>query len=219
METIKNFLRPLYVPIANWYYVNYSGPQRYRNLFLTIQRTKAKRIMEIGTWSADRAIQMIKESRKYNSIEEIEYYGFDLFEEMNDETFKSEISKRPPLEADVYKKLTQTGAKISLYKGDTMKTLAEAVTALPKMDFIYIDGGHSHETIANDWKYSEMLMHENTIVIFDDYWLNREDGGCKKIIDSLDRQKYKVELSKQLDTFDNKDFGRLEIRYAIVSLV
>lgn len=217
METIKKYLRPVYVPIANWYYKNYSGPQRYRNLYTTISAIHAKRIMEIGTWAGGRAILMIKEAQKYNPLSEIEYYGFDLFEGMNEEVYKTEISKKPPTQSDVESVLQATGAKISLFKGDTMVTMPEVCPTLPKMDFIYIDGGHSYETIANDWNCSKMLMHEGTVVIFDDYWLNREDGGCKKLIDALDRNVYNVVLSKELDVFNNNDFGKLEIRYAIVS--
>lgn len=218
METLKKYLRPLYVPVANWYYKNYSGPQRYRNLFSTIDATHAKRIMEVGTWTGARALQMITEAKKFHLASEIEYYGFDLFEGMSEEVYKTEISKKPPTQKDVEDRLRISGAKISLFKGDTMVTMPSVCPALPKMDFIYIDGGHSYETIANDWNCSKMLMHESTVVIFDDYWLNRDDGGCKKIIDALDRNIYTISLSKELDTFDNGDFGKLEIRYAIVSL-
>ena len=216
MQSIKKYLRPLYVPIVQWYYAVYAGPQRYKNLFATIKTTKAKRIMEIGTWNGIRAEKMIAVAAKYNLAAEIEYYGFDLFEEMNDQLFNEELSKRPPAESVVADRLKATGVEIHLFKGNTLETLPEVVNNLPKMDFIYIDGGHSYETIANDWKYSEQLMHDDTVVIFDDYWLNREDGGCKLIIDALDRNVYNVWLSKELDVFDNKDFGTLEIRYAFV---
>ena len=59
-----------------------------------------------------------------------------------------------------------------------MKTLPEVSKNLPQMDFIYIDGGHSLETIKNDWDYTKNLMHKGTIVLFDDYWQNKIDGIC-----------------------------------------
>lgn len=213
---LKKLLRPLYVPIANWHYNTFKAPRRYANLFRTVTELKAKNILEVGTWNGYRAEEMINVAAKFHPISDISYYGFDLFEEMNEGTYVEEISKRPPSLAVVQEYLNKTGAKINLFKGNTLKTMPEAVASLPKMDFIYIDGGHNYETIANDWKYSEMLMHDKTIVIFDDYWLNREDGGCKKLIDSLDRNKYTVWLSEEIDRFDNVDFGRLEIRYAFV---
>ena len=42
------------------------------------------------------------------------------------------------------------------------------IPTLPKVDFVFIDGGLRLETIANDWKYVEMVMHSKTIIIFDD---------------------------------------------------
>lgn len=213
---LKKLLRPIYVPIANLHYNLFKAPRRYRNLFSTITDLKAKSILEVGTWNGNRAVEMIETAAKFNPFSEISYYGFDLFEALSDDTYKHEISKRPPTQEVVAELLDKTGANINLYQGDTMKTMPEVVPTLPKIDFIYIDGGHSYETIASDWKHSEMLMHDKTVVIFDDYWLNRSDGGCKKLIDSLNTAIYDVSLSKELDVFDNKDFGRLEIRYAIV---
>jgi hypothetical protein len=42
------------------------------------------------------------------------------------------------------------GAKIFLFKGDTREVLPKVVNTLPMMDFIFIDSGHSLETIEND---------------------------------------------------------------------
>lgn len=218
VNILKNLLRPIYAPIANWHYDTFKGPRRYRHLYDQIKITGAKNILEIGVWNGVRAKKMLEVASEKNEISSLNYFGFDLFEEMDSDVYESEISKMPPSKADVQRLLSETGASINLYAGDTMKTLPAVVDSLPKMDFIYIDGGHSHETVANDWKYSEMLMHKDTVVIFDDYWENRDDGGCKRVIDALDRDKYQVDFSSELDTFENKDFGRLEIRYAIVTL-
>jgi len=62
-----------------------------------------------------------------------------------------------------------TKAKASLFKGNTRETLPDVVNTLPKMDLIYIDGGHSIETTRNDWKYAQQLMDSHTVVYFDDY--------------------------------------------------
>jgi hypothetical protein len=217
IETLKTSLRPLYVPISNWHYNTFKAPKRYSNLYKTIIDIKAKSILEVGTWNGKRAVEMIETAAQFHPVSDISYYGFDLFEEIDNQRYESEISKKPPSKAVVLSSLEKTGANIYLYQGDTSDTMSEAVKNIPKIDFIYIDGGHSYETIENDWKYSKILMHDKTVVIFDDYWLNREDGGCKKLVDALDREEYDVALSDELDIFDNKDFGKLEIRYAIVT--
>ena len=189
-------------------------PKRYKHLFQEIDRHKARRIMEIGTWNGDHALKMIETAKKHWSPPEIEYFGFDLFEDLDEETFKREISKRPPSMSEVREKLEKTGAKIRLYKGNTLDTLPEVLENLPKMDFIFIDGGHSIETIQNDWEHSRQLMHNGTVVIFDDYW-NMENAGCKKIIDSINRNEFVVEILQPTDKF-RKDWGILHINFVKV---
>lgn len=190
-------------------------PKRYGHLFHIIDTCRARRIMEIGTWNGNHAATMIQSAKKHWSPGEIEYNGFDLYEDLDEETFNKEVSKRPPSMKKVKEKLKRTGAKIALYKGNTLETLPKMVKKLPKMDFIFIDGGHSIETVNSDWKYSKKLMHENTVVIFDDYW-NRDDGGCKRIVDSLDRKDFSVEILPPTDEI-KKEWGVLRINFVKVT--
>jgi predicted O-methyltransferase YrrM len=89
---------------------------------------------------------------------------------------------------EVRRRLEKTSAKIHLIKGDTRKTLPMMLSFLPKMDFIFIDGGHSFKVVSSDWESSKRLMHEKTIVVFDDV----ECVGVKKVINSIDRQQYEL---------------------------
>lgn len=192
-------------------------PRRYEHLFKIIDKYKARRIMEIGTWSGTHAVTMIETAKKHWLPEEIEYYGFDLFGDMDEETFKTEISKIPPSITEVREKLEKTGAKIRLYKGNTLHTLPKAVKNLPQMDFIFIDGGHSLETVRNDWQYSRQLIHDQTIVVFDDYW-NLVGSGCNKIIDSLSKKDFSVEILPPTDEF-KKEWGILRINFVKVTKI
>jgi hypothetical protein len=134
---------------------------------------------------------------------------------------KAELSKSklPPSEDEVLKAMRQavsSRAKIQLHKGNTRETLAFAAKVLPEMSLIYVDGGHSLETIASDWEHVRQLMMHGTQVIFDDYYENRTDYGCKTLIDGLAAQKvYKVQL---LDPVDVIEQNGLEIRMAKVTL-
>ena len=191
--------------------------RRYKHLYEHIDKIKPKNIMEVGTWNGKRAIAMIEAASKHRPIEDIHYYGFDLFEELSNEEFKYELSKKPPAKDVVMSAIEQTGAKVHLYQGNTLKVMPEVTPSMPKMDFVFIDGGHSLDTIRNDWNNTKTVMDENTVVIFDDYWVNRQDGGCKPIVDKIDRDKYNVELLKTIDRFNNPDFGKLVIRFAKVT--
>ena len=191
-------------------------PRRYWQLFWRIIRIQPRKIMEIGTWTGDRARTMITLAQRYHGKEEIDYYGFDLFGHMTTEQFAQEKSKWPPTQQEAYTKLIATGAHIHLFQGDTMNTLPEAIKQLPKMDFIFIDGGHSLETIANDWHWTSQLMDEKTEVILDDYWLDRTDAGCKVTVDGINQDIYAVTLWPLTDTFRKTNFGPLKIKLAHV---
>jgi predicted O-methyltransferase YrrM len=189
-------------------------PRRYKNLNQTIDQLKPKNIMEIGVWNGNRSLQMITAAQKYHSPEKINYYGFDLFEDLTLEKFKEEVSKMPPLKQEVEDKLRMTKSNINLFKGDTIQSLPENIAKLPKMDFIFIDGGHSLKTITNDWYCVQQLMHNETVVIFDDYW-NRNDAGAKPIIEGIDKDRFGVEILKPQDKF-KKEWGILKINFVKV---
>jgi predicted O-methyltransferase YrrM len=140
-------------------------PDRYPNLTRLIRENGAKRIMEIGTWNGDHSLMMIKAAQENPSKGDVEYYGFDLFETMTEDKFEEEYGKMPPAMDVVKEKLLKSGAKVNLFKGDTNVTLRKNLKSLPKMDFIFIDGGHSIKTIENDWDQSRRLMHGKTVVL------------------------------------------------------
>ena len=192
------------------------GPKRYRHLFLAINENKTRRIMEIGTWNGRRALQMIKTAQKFHSAQEIEYYGFDLFEQMTPEIFLEELSKQPPKLVEVKKMLDNSGAQVKLFQGFTKDTLPRLLSELPKMDFIFIDGGHAIETIQNDWDCASQLMHGQAIVIFDDYYEDRDDIGCKPVVEKIDSEVYRVEILKPQDQF-TKSWGMLKINFVKVT--
>lgn len=219
MSSVKKIFRPLYVPICNWYHKQFIAPKRYQQLFDEIKRIEAKRILEIGTWNGNRAIKMIAAA---DSVSDgtVEYVGFDLFEDLTNDLYNYEISKFPPDLNTVKDKLSQqTKAHVTLVKGNTMETLPQFVSETSFVpDFVFIDGGHALETIQNDWNAVSKLMSKKTVVIFDDYWQNREDQGARPIVDTIDTERYTVEIMPVLDSVNNPDFGRLDIRFAKVTL-
>lgn len=216
MDAIKKILRPIYIPIMGLYSAWFKSPRRYKYLFQNIDQIHPRNILEIGTWNGGRAIQMIEKAKKFYQAQEIAYYGFDIFEEMTDEIMKTEISKFPPTKKEVQKKIEETGAHVYLRGGNTLQSLPQAMRFLPQMDIIFIDGGHSLETIASDWMCVQKLMHQKTVVIFDDYW-NDITAGAKAIVDAIDPSSYVVEVLPIVDRFKSAN-GELAIQFAKVTL-
>ena len=192
------------------------APKRYAQLFESIRNIRPKNILEIGTWTGSRALQMIETAKEFTPAREIHYYGFDLFEEFTEGAMSKELSKRPPSLAEVTAKLSVTGAGIHLYKGNTQETLPKTVHSLPLMDVIFIDGGHSIKTVENDWRFTSSLVSGKGVIIFDDYWENRTEAGAKPTVDTIDRERFSVELMPVVDSVRNTEFGELIIRFAKV---
>lgn len=114
-----------------------SSAARYKYLFEFIKEYRPKTIMEIGTWNGVRAKQMIYTASRFHNSADIQYIGFDLFEDLTSQQEKKEFAKKPPSLQEVKTFLSSTGARISLYKGDTKKTLPKVISSLPKVDFIF----------------------------------------------------------------------------------
>jgi predicted O-methyltransferase YrrM len=195
-------------------------PRRYVELFRTIYERRRRSLVEIGTWNGVHAEQMIRTAAAHVDAAEVRYRGFDLFEDLTDEQLKSEFSKRPPAYETVLERLQATGADVALIRGNTRITLPRSSDILSAADLVFIDGGHSIETITADWDAVRAAMQPDTIVIFDDYYPDPEPAlsglGCQSIVDGLDRSTYRVEVLPTMDAFP-QPWGVLRVRMARVS--
>ena len=194
-------------------------PRRYRALFETIYQHRHCRLVEIGVLHGVHARQMIQTATLHHPANAIHYFGFDLFEDLTKALLQSELSKKASPYTQVQQRLEKTGAHIQLFKGNTKETLPQALPIIGQADFVFIDGGHSLDTIQSDWSYVKELMNSQTHVIFDDYYVDTtpalEGLGCQTLIDQLDRQKYEVHVLDQTDVF-RKEWGLLKIKMAVV---
>jgi hypothetical protein len=190
-------------------------PRRYANLFRTIYERRCRSIVEIGTWNGAHAEQMIRTAAVRAPIEDVRYRGFDLFEDLSDEELARELSKRPPRYEEVLARLRRIGADVRLIRGNTRVTLPKATDQLRQADFVFIDGGHSIETITSDWNAVRGAMRADATVVFDDYYVDPgpelEGLGCQTIIAGLDQGRYTVELLEPSDVFA-KPWGLLKVR-------
>ena len=201
-----------------------STPRRYRNLFRLVHERRSRTLLEVGTYDGEHARQLIETAGLHWPRAEIQYFGFDLFEDLTDDDLRREFSKRPPAQAVVRAKLDATGAHVRLFKGysrDTLPGLLLESERPAHFDFALIDGGHSHETIEADWQVVRALMGRGSVVVFDDYYDNTERDvralGCRRLIDGLDRHQFDVNVLPPADRF-RKDWGVLQVRMVSVRL-
>ena len=176
---------------------------RYSALITEVSARKPKIIVEIGTWGGGHAEIMINEASKYNS--DVQYYGFDLFDDFVE--FEKEFCDKGVAKYErVMDKLSKYN--VTLIRGNTHDTLPE-FNVTP--DFVFLDGGHSLETIASDWKNIDRISNTETSILFDDYYHDKSDVGCKVLIDELSKNpNYSVTINSEIDSF-KKDWGTLNI--------
>lgn len=184
---------------------------RYRQLYELIKENKTQNILEIGVHNGENAIRMINVNKDIS----VNYFGIDLFEDITDELYKNEIAIQPsPLEIVKKKLKNNTNSKTQLFKVNTMKINDKFLNKLPKMDLIFIDGGHSIETQRNDWNLAKKLMHKKTLVIIDDYW-NLPNTGCSFLIEELNRNfDYKI---LPITDYFLKDWGVLSTQFLLIT--
>lgn len=167
--------------------------ERYKFLFLLIEQRKPRILLDIGVHNGKRSSQFIQTALKYSP--DFQYFGFDLWEEMTQDEFQDEHlypkKMKTKEEADLLIGESLSKSQYRLIQGNTRETLSDKT--LPVADFIFIDGGHSLETISSDWSNCQRLMNDDTVVVFDDYWHGNYSSGCASLIDSLGPE-YRVHL-------------------------
>lgn len=152
---------------------------RYAYLIQQVLAAQPKAILEVGTWNGARALEMLQASPGSK------YYGFDLFEDATPETDAAEKNVKPHhTMGQVYQ--TLTGYDAQLFKGNTRDTLA---TFAEPVDFVWLDGGHSVETIESDWQNVKRVLAPGALVFFDDYYtgpqIDTERYGCNRVVERL----------------------------------
>lgn len=163
---------------------------RYNDLIAEVAKYKPKTILEVGTYRGDRGRTLVEEARKYNS--NIHYYGFDLWSELTPELRITEFmgkkkeSSREVAEAN----LKASGGTYTFIQGNTRETLKTFKPDRP-LDFIFIDGGHSLETIESDWKNLEPHFHAETHIYLDDFYDRDLTKGCFRLYNKV-KENYKI---------------------------
>jgi len=79
---------------------------------------------------------------------------------------------------------------VQLFKGNTRETLKTFKPEMP-VDFLWLDGGHSVETIRSDWENLKPHLAPDAVVFFDDYYTGPIDTslyGCNEVVKDLNHE-------------------------------
>ena len=179
------------------------------DLFLNeILLSSPKKFLEIGIFQGVTARNICELLYKIHGIN-FKYIGIDIFE--HDEKSKNEvipnINFKNPLKQFYYryvkkenpyslisvKKLLKKFEKnIEIFKGDSKKILP--TIDLSEVDYVFIDGGHSYETVKNDLNNCKIVIENKGTVLCDDYNLSYAPGVKKAIDEFSSSKQYDIKI-------------------------
>jgi len=175
----------------------------YDQIFIDLIKEKRPKVfLEIGVFTgvtARNVCELLSLINKNNFF----YYGIDLFEDYQEAISKEFIPKflsenqnfSNPLKSLVYNFLLKEKLNslksvsnflkkfennVKLIKGNSLEVLPKI--DLKIFDMIFVDGGHSYETVKSELSHILKNVKNNCLVVCDDYTL-LETPGVKKAID------------------------------------
>jgi predicted O-methyltransferase YrrM len=183
-------------------------------LFEQIESHKPKHFLEVGVFQGVTSRNICE---KLNLIHQnqFKYYGIDIFEDGDDLLDNKEMTSKHnkisnPIKHLLYniifkenlnslksvkELLKKFNNNVTLYKGLSEKVLPKI--NISEIDFIFLDGGHSYETVKNDLFLILKDIKKNKVIICDDY--DQKKYGVKKAVDELINNVTEIkELNKRL---------------------
>ena len=197
------------------YYWRKSGLKKpYGDNFLSlIEEYKPKNVLEIGVFCGVTS-RNICELLKTNFGSDFRYYGLDLFGStktssvdeiepkfLENQKFSNPLKtiyynfiKKENLNSkiSVQNFLKKFSQNIELIEGDTRVTLEKV--PLSEIDFVFLDGGHSYDTVLSDLQKLYDSMKNNSKIVCDDFaGITKIESVEKAIKDFANNNKIKLE--------------------------
>lgn len=173
--------------------------KRYQPIIEYMINNHCDNILEIGVCKGDTSIEMLRYSKNKN----VNYYGIDLFEMIDEDTFKKEVAIPADTKTQVESFLKTVNPNINLIQGFSNLVVEQIKKLNIRFDMIFIDGGHSYKTVKEDYENYIQFLSDKGKIFFDDY--TEEPGfGIKQYVDELVAAgEYDVEIINNTDYVDN----------------
>ncbi len=140
-----------------FYLLHFSKPASDRLVYREIRRKKARKVVEFGLATGQRAVNAIEVLTAFHSPGEIHYTGIDLFEARL-------IGDAPRLTLrDAHRLLKPTGARIQLVPGVAGEALSRVANGLREIDAVIISAANTPEQMQRAWFYLPRMVHAATL--------------------------------------------------------
>jgi hypothetical protein len=175
---------------------------------------KPKNFLEVGVFQGVTSRNICEKLNEINK-EDFTFHGIDIFEDTNNKIDNQEMTTKHNRISNPFKHLIfniilkkklfslesihdflkKFKKNVKLYKGFSDTELLKI--DMSKIDMVFLDGGHSYETVKNDISIILSGMKKGKIIICDDY--DQVNYGVKKAVDEFKNQVSEIkELNKRL---------------------
>ena len=169
---------------------------------------KPKKFLEIGIFQGVTARNICELLYKIND-NNFKYIGvdkFDLDKKENNEFIPS-IHFKNPLKQFYYRYIVKENPyslksvknllkkfdkNVFIFKGDSKIVLPKI--DLNEIDYVFLDGGHSYDTVKSDLNNCKVVVENNGIVLCDDYDLSYAPGVKKAIDEFVAKEQYDIKI-------------------------
>ena len=158
---------PILSRIRLFYSCHLSKPQSNRPIYRAIRRLHARKIVELGIASGQRALRMIEVAKLASPGEEIHYVGLDPFEG------RSEADGPGLTLKAAHQLLRRDGVRVQLVPGNLAESLVQIANSLGKVDVLIVPGVLESASFARAWFFVPRMLHERSLVFVEQ---TLEDG-------------------------------------------
>ena len=179
-----------------------------------IEIYKPKNFIEVGVFQGVTSRNICEKLYEINK-ENFLFHGIDIFEDTNINIDNKEMTikhnkisnpfkhlifniilKKNLFSIDsIYSFLKKFKNNVQLYKGFSETELPKI--DMSKIDMVFLDGGHSYETVRSDLSLILKGIKKDKIIICDDY--DQVDYGVKRAVDEILKQVTEIkQLNKRL---------------------
>ena len=175
---------------------------------------KPKNFLEVGVFQGVTSRNVCEKLDKINNGK-FQFHGIDLFEDSNKNIDSKEMTIKHQKLSNPFKHLffnlilkkdlfsiesissflKKFKNNVFLYKGFSHNELLKI--DLSKIDMVFLDGGHSYETVSKDLFLILKTIKKGKVIICDDY--DQVNYGVKKAVDELQNKVSEIKgLNKRL---------------------
>jgi hypothetical protein len=140
------------------YSCHFSKTPSNHPVYQAIRRCHARKIVELGVGTGQRAMRMIEIAKLASPQQDIHYVGVDQFEARSE-------SDGPGLTLrSAHQLLRSEGVRVQLVPGNPSDSLVRIANSLGKVDLLIVPAEFNSESFARAWFFVPRMLHEGSLV-------------------------------------------------------